>query len=145
MMLVDTELRPSPIHGLGVFLLEPVRSGELVWRFDSRIDRVYAPEELKTLPPHIRRYLRTYSTWHEQSGLYVLCGDNGRYFNHAAEPTTVSNAISFGIDRAVRDLTAGEELTSDYRTICDHVRRHGDVFCESEQPIDGHSISEAAE
>jgi SET domain-containing protein len=32
MLLFETELRPSPIHGIGVFLLEPVRAGEVVWR-----------------------------------------------------------------------------------------------------------------
>lgn len=128
MMMVETELRPSPIHGLGVFLLEPVKKGGLVWRFDSRIDRVYAPEEVESLPAHMQRYLKTYSTWHEQSGLYVLCGDNGRYFNHSDEPTTTSDAISFGCDRALRDLSVGDELTSDYATICDHVRVNGNGF-----------------
>jgi SET domain-containing protein len=128
MMMVDTELKPSRIHGLGVFLLTPVRAGELIWRFDSRVDRVYSEEEIDSLPAHVQRYLRTYSTWHEESGLYVLCGDNGRYFNHSDAPSTISNAISFGEDRAARDLAAGEELTSDYSTICDHVRRNGNGF-----------------
>ena len=128
MMMVETELKPSPIHGLGVFLIEPVRRGELIWRFDGRIDRVYTDEELATLPAHVQRYLRTYSTWHEETRLYVLCGDNGRYFNHSDAPTTVSSAISFGEDRAVRDLDAGEELTSNYTTICDNVRRNGNGF-----------------
>lgn len=128
MMLVRTELRPSPIHGLGVFLLEPVRAGQLVWKFDSRIDRVYAPDEVGGLPDHVQQYLKTYSTWHAGVGLWVLCGDNGRYFNHADDPSTVSDGISFGVDAAVRDLAAGEELTSDYRTICDHVRQNGNGF-----------------
>jgi len=128
MMMIETELRPSPIHGLGVFLLAPVRRGELIWRFDSRIDRVYTEEEIASLPDHIQRYLRTYSTWHADTGLFVLCGDNGRFFNHTEAPSTISNAISFGEDRAARDLAAGEELTSDYNTICDNVRRNGAGF-----------------
>ncbi|HEX4709395.1 SET domain-containing protein [Phenylobacterium sp.] len=128
MMMVDTELRPSSIHGLGVFLLEPVRKGELIWRFDARIDRVYSLDEVASLPDHVQRYLRTYSTWNEAAGLFVLCGDNGRFFNHSEEPSTVSNAISFGEDHAVRDLGVGEELTSDYTTICDDVRQNGADF-----------------
>jgi len=128
MMMIETELKPSPIHGLGVFLKIPVPKGGLVWRFDSRIDRVYSYAEVASLPEHIQVYLRTYSTWHEASRLYVLCGDNGRYFNHSDTPTTVSNAISFGEDHAVRDLAAGEELTSNYATICDEVRRNGHGF-----------------
>jgi SET domain-containing protein len=128
MMMVETVLKPSSIHGLGVFLVSPVRRGELIWRFDSRIDRVYAPDELASLPEHVQAYLRTYCTWHAPSGLFVLCGDNGRYFNHSAKPSTVSNAISFGEDHAARDLDAGEELTSDYSTICDDARHNGHGF-----------------
>ena len=128
MMLVDTELKPSPIHGIGVFLKEPVRAGQVVWRFDARVDRVYTEAEISTLPEHMRHFMRTYSTFHEPTGLWVLCGDNGRHFNHADDPSTVSDGISFGEDRAARDLAPGEELTSDYTTICDHVRLNGPGF-----------------
>lgn len=128
MMMVETELRPSTIHGTGVFLLQPVPRGGLIWRFDARIDRVYTPDEVASLPPHVQEFLTTYCTWRQDVGLYVLCGDNGRYFNHSDTPNTVSNGISFGEDHALRDLAAGEELTSDYRTICDHVRMNGNGF-----------------
>jgi SET domain-containing protein len=98
MMLVDTEVRQSAIHGLGVFLLEPVKAGQVIWRFDARIDRVYGETELASLPDHVQRFLRTYSTWHESTGLYVLCGDNGRFFNHSQAPSTLSRGVSFGED-----------------------------------------------
>ncbi len=62
MMMVETELRPSSIHGIGVFLLQPVRRGDLIWRFDARIDRVYTEEEIASLPEHMQRFLHTYST-----------------------------------------------------------------------------------
>ena len=127
-MLVETELRPSPIHGTGVFLLQPVSKGDLIWRFDARIDRVYTEAEIAALPEHMQRFLRTYSTWHQATELWVFCGDNGRHFNHSDEPTTVSNAIAFGEDRAAADLPAGTELTSDYRTICDNFRQNGHGF-----------------
>jgi len=131
MMMVGTQLKPSAIHGLGVFLLEPVRAGALIWRFDTRVDRIYTDDEINALPEHVQRYLRTYCTWHQGLGLYVLCGDNGRYFNHSDAPTTTSNAVSFGDDHAARDLAIGEELTSDYRTICDRVRLNGLDFLDS--------------
>jgi hypothetical protein len=53
MMLVETELKPSTIHGFGVFLTQPIHKGELIWRFDSRIDLVYTEEEIATLPLHV--------------------------------------------------------------------------------------------
>ena len=128
MLLFDTELRASRIHGTGVFLLEPVKEGDVIWRFDSRIDRVYSDHELDELPPRMREFLRVYSTWHAESGLWVLCGDNGRHFNHSDTPNTICKGIAFGDDIAAYDLPAGTELTSDYRTICDSVRLNGFEF-----------------
>lgn len=128
MMMVDTELRPSGIHGIGVFLLEPVKKGELIWQFDSRIDRVYSDEEIASLPERAQNFLRIYSTYNEGTALWVLCGDNGRHFNHSSSPNTISNGIAFGQDHAAEDLAAGTELTSDYTTICDSVRRGGMEF-----------------
>jgi SET domain-containing protein len=128
MMMVETELKPSRIHGIGVFLLEPVQRGQLIWRFDSRVDRVYTEDEIASLPERMQRFLRTYSTWHAATALWVLCGDNGRHFNHAETPNTISNAIAFGEDIAATDLAVGDELTSDYRAICDNVRLNGSGF-----------------
>ena len=128
MMMVDAELRPSAIHGIGVFLLEPVKAGQLLWRFDSRIDRVYSDEEIAGLPERLRDFLRTYSTYHEGTKLWVLCGDIGRHFNHSDTPNTKSLGIAFGDDVAAVDMEAGTELTSDYRTICDSIRINGAEF-----------------
>ena len=128
MMMVDTEVRASAIHGLGTFLLEPVKKGDLIWRFDSRVDRVYSEDELAALPAHMQRFLRTYSTWHEGLRLWVLCGDNGRHFNHSDSPNTLSQGIGFGDDVAADDLPAGTELTTDYKTICDAMRANGAIF-----------------
>jgi uncharacterized protein len=128
MMMVETELRPSPIHGIGAFLLEDVRKGDLIWRFDSRIDRVFADWEVEHLPEILREFLQVYSTYQEESGLWILCGDNGRHFNHSDEPNTRSLGVGFGDDIAAQDLAAGTELTTDYRQICDAVRKRGTIY-----------------
>jgi hypothetical protein len=132
MLMVDTELRQSPIHGTGVFLLEPVRKGELIWRFDSRMDRVYSEAEVAGLPERMRRFLRTYSTWHEATQLWILCGDNGRHFNHSDTPNTLSLGAGFGDDVAAEDLPAGTELTTNYALICDCVRMNGASYLSAD-------------
>jgi hypothetical protein len=132
MLMVETELRQSAIHGTGVFLLEPVRKGDLIWRFDSRIDRVYSEDEIAGLPERTRHFLRTYSTWHEATQLWILCGDNGRHFNHSDRPNTLSLGTGFGDDVAAEDLPAGVELTTDYALICDSVRMNGAAYLPAE-------------
>ncbi len=127
MMMVSTELRPSSIHGIGTFLLEDVKAGDLIWRFDSRIDRIFSDVEIHSMPEQLRAFLNMYSTFHEPSGLWVLCGDNGRHFNHSDEPNTISLGIAFGDDIAASDLAAGTELTTNYFTICDAVRARGTI------------------
>ncbi len=104
MMMVETELRPSEIHGIGVYLCAPVRAGDLIWRFDSRIDRVFSNEELQGMPEQLRHFLRTYSTFHRDLGLWVLCGDNGRHFNHSDTPNTRSLGVAFGDDVAAKSI-----------------------------------------
>ena len=125
MMMVETELKPSSIHGIGVFLAEPVAAGQLIWRFDSRVDRIFSDAELRDMPERLQSYLRTYSTLHDDLKLWVLCGDNGRHFNHSDMPNTRSLGVAFGDDVAAVQLPAGTELTSDYRTICDAMRLSG--------------------
>jgi SET domain-containing protein len=132
MLLVETELRPSRIHGIGVFLLRPVRKGEPIWRFDSRLDRVYSEEELASLPDHVQEFLRTYSTWHEATRLWILCGDNGRHFNHSDTPNTLSLGVGVGDDVAAEDLPAGAELTTNYNLICDNVRINGAAYLSAD-------------
>ena len=122
MLMVETELRASPIAGIGVFVTERVRAGELIWRFDSRIDRVFSDEEVTEMPEQLQRFLKTYSTLHAGMKVWVLCGDNGRFFNHSDHPNTRSLGIAFGDDVAAEDIMPGTELTSDYRTICDAMR-----------------------
>ena len=128
MLMVETELRPSGIHGIGVFLLRNVRRGALIWRFDSRIDRVFHDAEFAAMPNELRAFLETYSTYHAELGLWVLCGDNGRHFNHSDAPNTRSMGVAFGDDIAAADLAAGTELTTDYRTICDTYRERQVLF-----------------
>ena len=137
MMMVDTEVRQSPIHGLGVFFKQPIKAGTLLWRFDPRVDRVYTDAEIDALPPHMQDYLRIYSTWHAPTGLYVLCGDNGRFVNHSEAPNTLSAGPCFGDDHAAFDLPAGAEMTSDYRLICDRVRSEGMEFTPPPQAAGG--------
>jgi uncharacterized protein len=127
MMCVPTELRMSPIHGIGVYLLKPVKKGNLIWRFDSRIDRVYTESEIASLPEIMQQYIKMYSCFEQQSGVWVSYGDNSRHINHSDTPNLESLSIAFGDDVALVDIPAGTELTSDYNTICDISRTTGKV------------------
>jgi hypothetical protein len=77
-----------------------VKKGDLIWRFDSRIDRVFADWEVEHLPDLLRRFLEVYSNLPRGIRLWILSGDHGRHFNHSDEPNTTPLGIGFGDDIA---------------------------------------------
>lgn len=119
MMLVRTEKKQSPIHGIGLFAAEPIREGTPTWRFTAGIDQAIHPEIVDRLPEEARPVFLTYAYLDIQTGLYVLCADDARFMNHSDEPNVRGDYDLdgvFGVDVASRDIAAGEELLCDYRT-----------------------------
>jgi SET domain-containing protein len=119
MMLVRTHLRASPIHGLGVFAAERIPAGTPTWRFEEGLDQEIDTERVDSLPAHIREWFEIYGYKDARTGRIVLCFDHGRFVNHADAPNTRQDfdLHPLGVDVAVRDIEAGEELTCDYGSL----------------------------
>lgn len=111
MLKVPTYLAPSSIHGMGIFTPLAIDEGAVVWDFTPGIDAYFTEEELSAFPEPYQSRVRTYC-YQEDSGLYVLCGDNARFMNHSFEPNC-DDSGSCTVAR--RPIEAGEELTCDYR------------------------------
>jgi uncharacterized protein len=112
MFTIPTYVAPSAIAGTGVFTPCDIPKGTQIWAFDPAVDWKLTTAELKQVPePHGTR-LRTYC-YLDGEGLFVLCGDNARFMNHAEDPNC---ADLDGLTFARRDIQAHEELTCDYRS-----------------------------
>ncbi|MCP4382306.1 MAG: SET domain-containing protein [Hyphomicrobiales bacterium] len=110
MLRVKTYIAPSPIAGIGLFAASPIRRGQLIWKRDEGLDRDY---DLRDFPENsiARDTLKHYGYRTGRDPVYVLCGDDARFMNHAARP----NADDVGdLTIACRDIAAGEEITCDY-------------------------------
>ena len=116
MLLVPVRLAQSPIHGLGVFAIAPIAKGTQVWRFSEGLDLDLDPAMLDGLAPHRRDALMHYGYIDQSLGRFILCCDDARFINHSDEPNTASDRKRdrYGIDVALRDIAAGEEITTDY-------------------------------
>lgn len=117
----DTELRMvSPDIGLGLFATRRIPRGTLTWVRDP-LDQVISAADWKSLPPMLQAGLERH-TWQDASGDTVLCWDLARFVNHACVPNCLNIAV--GVEIAVRDIEAGEELTNDYANLgmYDHER-----------------------
>ena len=119
MLLVRTRLAPSAIHGLGVFAAEPIAKGAEVWRFTRGFDLDIDPELLEGQPPHVREWLRVYGYLDPHLARFILCCDDARFLNHSATPNLRPDFTHdrYGVDVALRDIAAGDELTVDYALV----------------------------
>lgn len=115
MLLVKCHIAVSPIHGLGVFLLEPVKAGTVIWRFDESIDHIFTIEEMGRLPIAQQETVMHYGYFTMYG--WVLCGDMAVLMNHDNKPNTEARYETgpHGEDVALTDLPANIELTCDYR------------------------------
>lgn len=121
--VVRTRVAPSPIAGLGVFAVEDIPKGAVVWRFEPPIDIAYTAEDVAAMSPVMQELMSTYAYLHGRTGLYIYCGDNARFENHSDTPNTESfypPGDPEGCDIAARDIKAGEELTGNYFEFDEH-------------------------
>jgi uncharacterized protein len=100
----DIGVRESPIEGKGVFALKDFKSGERVLEWGER--KVLSDEEFAALSEdEIRRYVSFVG------GKHLLSGGPMKYINHSCDPNTKAQNNA---DVAIRDIAAGEEITSRY-------------------------------
>jgi hypothetical protein len=109
MLLVETTVRPSEVHGIGCFTNEFIPKGKRVWVFDRRIDPIVYRSQLSRLPKAMQTLLdqKGFAATRRWRQCIVLCGDDSRYMYNSDAPNLVKNV-------ACRDIEAGEELTCDY-------------------------------
>lgn len=114
MLQVKTKIGQSTIHGTGLFADQFIPKGTIIWKYTSNVDREYTEDEYNKLEGLEKEYVKIYSF--KFDGLYCLCCDDARFFNHSIEPNCdeLVNDIKFGYTVAARDIEIGEELTTDY-------------------------------
>jgi len=107
----DTQvIRVSDSVGLGVVAVRPIPAGTWIWVRDP-LDRELSEEEVSVLPLMLLDCALTYM-YRNCLGRYVLLWDHGKYVNHSFYPNCM--LTPYGLDIALRDIAAGEELTEDY-------------------------------
>lgn len=115
-------LRPSKIHGIGVFAVRDIPKGKNPFKTLPKYDSIgyvrITEDELDALPPKLSELIRTLfvptdgTTHVPNHGMNVIrlnC-----YLNHSTKPNMrTKDGYNF---IAVRKIMTGEELTVDYRT-----------------------------
>jgi SET domain-containing protein len=115
MLQVDTRVDRSPTDGLGLCAVVAIPKGTEVRRFTPGFDLDLHPDSLNALPAHARERLRRYGYVDRRLRRDILCCDDARFINHSETPNVCPDVsvARYGIDVAVRDIAAGEEITVD--------------------------------
>lgn len=128
MILPRYHIGPSSIAGAGqgLFVDEPVARGRIITAPDA-IPRVYTLDEVFALPD-AANLLPATVRWFEDRYTVTPEWPDECYINHAFEPNGLWH---LGFVFAARDLSAGDEITVDYR----HLLAPG----QQEEFLDAHS------
>jgi SET domain-containing protein len=111
-------LKPSGIHGIGVFAIQPIPKGCRSIFSKGTGEWIKLPiAEVEQLPAHAKDLVETYCLFDEENYFVPDYGfklmDLVNYLNHADAPNVIS--INDGEDfEALRDIAAGEELLVNY-------------------------------
>jgi hypothetical protein len=115
-------LRPSAIHGIGVFAIRDIPRGKNPFGLLARYARPgyvrITQEELDALPRGLARTIRALFVPTDGTMYLPTCGTNLvhllAYLNHSAEPNLrTRDGWNFFTRRRIRE---GEELTVDYHS-----------------------------
>ncbi len=117
MLLIETKLGLSTVHGIGLFANQFIKKGEVIWRFTPGFDIEVSAEDLLQLSLPARNQFLKYC-YQSAKGIYILCFDDSRFLNHSEDPNVVDKdqTSEEEIDIAARDIQIGEELLTDYKS-----------------------------
>lgn len=96
--------------GLGVFATADIPKGTLIYVRDP-LELKLNPRDFNALDVAQKAAIEKYSYVDAQGNL-VVSWDHAKYMNHSCECNTMGTAYGFEI--ALRDIGAGEELTTEY-------------------------------
>ncbi len=129
MLYPFTELRlASAETGMGVFALQAIPKGTITWVQDP-LDHRLSVQEVAKLPQELLGVL-SHDYYRLFGGEYLLTHDNTRFMNHSCNPTCAH--LFDDVEIAIRDIAAGEELTSDYATFTLEAYEEFECFCATQ-------------
>lgn len=112
MLTVKTKLDNSPISGIGLFALEDIREGQIIWKNNSGSELIISPSAYNELSDYMQNIYKHSGYLDKIDKQWKLPLDNARFMNHAATPNTLQNADGDYI--SARNIWIDEELTCNY-------------------------------
>ncbi len=110
MLYVKTKIRPSKIHGNGLFADQPIMKGAVIWKFTAGFDQKFNGNQILKLPSLAQIYLSKHAYRSKKSKLCILPTDDAKYFNHSVHPNSISQykkGENEDVTYAIRNIKTG--------------------------------------
>lgn len=121
MYLYRTSVKESLIEGRGVFAMESIIKGSVVWKFDHQHDCTMSQEDFEDLDNNMRSEIRKigYVSPTSHNWVYPPENDPARFTNHSSSSNNLSAVFDPHVSSepffvANRNILEGEELTNNY-------------------------------
>lgn len=95
-------------YGHGIYTLEPILAGQVVWRYTPTVDRILPLATLAAMTREMRERVDLLRDAAQAAGPSV---EGGLLLQHSSAPNL--DFSEPGIGFALRDIAAGEALTAD--------------------------------
>ena len=114
------QVRKSGVHGKGVFSVAPIKKGEVLIEYKGEV--ISWKEALRRHPHDPAQPNHTFY-FHIDDGRVIdgnVKGNDARWINHSCEPNCEADEVDGRVYiKALRNISAGEELNYDYGLIID--------------------------
>ena len=118
MLLIDTYLDKSKIHGVGVFSNQNVKKGEKIKEVRPEFEIEFNSDNLPKMPLALANFINTHSYERELGSKILVMGiDNEKYLNHSDDPNVDDEVY------ALKDIKIGNEITINYKDFDDSVEK----------------------
>ena len=125
MLLIKTHLKETIGKGIGLFSSERIQVGRVWHKNESEFDKIYTRQFVED--KGLTDFFYKYASYNKLADSFYLCSDNARFVNHSENPNTFYNAEK-GYCTAIRTIEIEEEITCDYREMCDDIKFNGFDF-----------------
>jgi uncharacterized protein len=116
MMMIPVEVRKSEIHGSGIFALQSIHKGQVLWQFTPGLDNNVSRYATEYAEPRTRDFIKERGYLNAKHAHWVVCVDEAMFWNfpkRGEDPNCILGGEQDGehMILAARDIAPGEELT----------------------------------
>ncbi len=110
-------IKPSTIHGIGLFANQNIKSGDLIYTPNSLLDVDIANEQFEKLSGSEKREVKYYGYFNKKTQKWHVAFDAIRILNHGENNFANVTQNEDMVMTAKRDIKKGKELLQDYKEI----------------------------